>query len=616
MCGIFGFTGLKSEKTLQEMGQTLLHRGPDEDGFYTDEKVSLGMRRLSIVDLKTGKQPARSQNGQIIGFLNGEIYNHIELRQELVTQGFKFKTQNSDSEVIPHLYERDGIDFINKLNGMFGIAIWDTRTQELHLIRDHCGIKPVYYSVVNDQIIYSSEIKAILVHPDVKKRPNAKAISDYFTFKNVNAPLSAFEGIYQLKAGERLVFKKGHITKHKWFIPTFIDNPKMTEVEAKKTIRDLLEDSVRLQMRADVDVGSYLSGGIDSSAVTALASRLTDRPLKTFTLVYEDQGEGKVADQKFAKLISDQYKTDHYEHVMTAQDIPDGMDKIIESFDEPFSGTVSTFFLSKLIKKHVKVALSGDGADELFGSYLPHRLAAPIDNLISAHAMGETPNSVNLKPFQDKIEYLENLLNFKTETERRMEQYIWQDYRKPELFSKKFLNEVMGYKSSDQIERLYDEAPTRDPLNRALYIDFHTMLPNQILPFVDRLSMAHSIEVRPPFLDPRIVNFAMTIPGHLKIHEGRVKHILKEAVSDLLPSEILNRPKEGFVIPMNTWIIGKLKNYVQDLLSDEQLDKHGYLNNKFVHQILEDHYSNKSDHGYRIWNLMMFQVWWNKYFAR
>jgi asparagine synthase (glutamine-hydrolysing) len=265
----------------------------------------------------------------------------------------------------------------------------------------------------------------------------------------------------------------------------------------------------------------------------------------------------------------------------------------------------------------VKVALSGDGADELFGSYLPHRLAQPLENLIALKARGEGLTEANLallKPFDQNVDFLENLLKFPKESERRMQQYIWTDSQKREMFSARLNNELGYYSSQDQIEALYDECPVQDPLNRALYIDYNTMLPNQILPFVDRLSMAHSIEVRPPFLDDRIINLAFQIPGKFKIKDGRVKSILKDAVSDLLTPEIIDRPKEGFVLPMNSWLKLKLKDYVYNLLSEDNLNRHGYLNKKFVHQILEEHYSEKKDHGYKIWNLMMFQVWWNQQF--
>lgn len=614
MCGIFGFTGEKDERALTNMGQSMRHRGPDDNGFFIDHNISLGMNRLSIVDLANGQQPVKSEDGRIVVFFNGEIYNHVELRSKLESEGFKFRTNHSDSEVIPHLYERDGIDFLHKLNGMFAIAIWDSRLQELHLIRDHCGIKPLFYSVVNNQLIFGSEIKSILKHPRIIRSPNYNAICDYFTFKNVNAPLSAFKGIYQLRSGERLTFKKGHLTKYRWFKPTFEDHPNMSEEEAAVAVRRLLEDSVKLQMRADVDVGAYLSGGIDSSSITALASLQTDRPIKTFTLVYENQSEGKSADQRYAKVISDQYKTDHYEYCMTASEIPKGMDEVIDAFDEPFSGTVSTYFLSRLIGQHVKVALSGDGADELFGSYLPHRLAQPLDNMINFKASGKQLEKKHLMPFESKLQFLENLLEYKTEAARRMEQYIWQDRKKLEIFTPKLLSEIGQYASQDQIEMLYENCPVRDPLNRALYVDYYTMLPDQILSFVDRLSMAHSLEVRPPFLDPCIINFAMTIPGHLKINNGQVKYILKRAVSDLLPTEILNRPKEGFVLPMNAWLMRELKDYATNLLCKENIQKHGLLEDLVVEQLLNQHYSGKADHGYKIWNLMMFQLWWDKYF--
>lgn len=597
MCGILGFTGAKAPEVLRSMAQSMVHRGPDEEGFYEQDFVSLGNRRLSIIDISSGQQPASNAAGEVWAVLNGEIYNHVELRTEMEQQGFRFKSHHSDTEVIPHMFEKFGSDFVKRLNGMFGIAVWDRRQSELHLFRDHCGIKPLFYTVANGRLIFGSEIKAILRHPDVKKAPNFRALYHYFTLKNIPAPMTAFEGIFQLRPGEHLTFKNGQIQRRYWWRLKFNENLKMSMQEGALELRRLLEDSVRLQLRSDAPFGAYLSGGIDSTGVVAIASRIVNKPLKTFTLVYSDEFNGKNMDRSFATQMAAALKTDHHEEVLRAKDVEQAVWKVVDAFDEPFSGTISTYFLTHLISRHVKVALSGDGADELFGSYLNHRLAQPL-------ADGKTTDPE-----------LARLLNLPDEAARRVEQYVFNEDDKQRLLTPAFLDLADDADTEDLLRALYHQAGTQDPLNRALYADFYSLLPDQVLAFVDRLSMQHSVEVRPPFLDPRIVEFAATVPGLMKItREGATKAILKEALKDLLPSDLLHRPKEGFVMPTHIWITNQLRSLTQDLLSEAALKKHGLINPSVVNQLVSDPTKIVGRQAYKVWNLMMFQIWWKQHF--
>lgn len=619
MCGICGFTGHEDLSTLRLMADAIVHRGPNEAGFWGNEGISLGMRRLSIVDLGTGKQPVSNEDDTVYVVFNGEIYNHPELRAELQKTGHRFKTNHSDTEVLVHLYEEYGDDFLNKLNGMFAIALWDRKRQRLLLARDRAGIKPLYFSRTDSSIIFASEIKSILAHPAIQQVPNFQALYHYFSIRNIPAPWSAFKGIEQLLPGEKAVFENACFSREIWWRIHFSENLAITEQEAASHVAELLEDSVRLCMRADVPFGAYLSGGLDSSSIAALMRRMTGGQIKTFSLVYENEIKHKAADQIYARMMAKHLGSEHYEHVLTCDEVVNSIDTVLNAFDEPFSGVTSTYFITRLISKHVKVALSGDGADELFGSYLSHRLAQPLYHYEKFQGQRlehlTSDDKSLLEPYSGKLDYLAEIFNHGDEAARRCSLYLWDEHSKRALFSQKMLEYVGSSNTEKIIRQVYESSNTTDPLNRALYCDFHMLLPDQVLAFVDRLSMAHSVEVRPPFLDYRLIQFAATLPGNLKIKHGRVKHILKEAVRGLIPDEIINRPKEGFIMPLDLWLLNNLRSFAEDTLSPERLAIHGLLRPEAVKNILDSYYSGEANHGPRIWNLIMFQRWWEQHFV-
>ncbi len=587
---------------------TLAHRGPDGVGLWDDEGAYLGMRRLAIIDLETGQQPIFNEDESLAVIFNGEIYNHIELRQALTVAGHRFRTDHSDTEVLLHLYEQHGPDFLHRLNGMFAIVLWDRQARRLLLARDRLGIKPLYYAISGDTFIFGSEPKALLAHPLVAHEPDLEALHHYLTFKNIPAPLSAFQAIKQLRAGEYAIWADRRLDTQRWWRVKFREDLSISERDAAAHVRALLDDSVRLQMRSDVPVGAYLSGGVDSSSVVALMARHGAKNINTFTLAYEDRFPNKDQDCAFARRVADRYGTRHHEHIVTPADIPASINAIVEAFDEPFSGVISTYFLSSEIARHVKVALSGDGADEIFGSYLAHRLAAPL----AAQAAGQR-DAASLAPFDTQPEYLDRLLDRGDETARRMGLYIADDDAKLELYTPIMRHAVNESRSETLIRAAYGQSGTADPLNRALFVDIDTLLADQVLPFVDRLSMAHSVEVRPPFLDHRLVEFVATLPGAMKIKRGLVKHILKEAVRDLLPIDLLDRPKEGFIMPINEWMLQPLRGFVEATLSPAQLERHGLLDAVAVGRMLQEHYTGRASHGNRLWNLLMLQLWWNRF---
>lgn len=580
--------------------------------------MNLGSRRLSIIDVAGGRMPIGNEAGDVWVVYNGEVYNFAALRAGLETKGHRFTTR-TDTEVIVHLYEEEGDDFPHHLNGMFGIALWDARQGRLLLVRDRLGIKPLYYWFRDGEVIFGSEIKSILQDPRVTRELDPVALHHYFSFKNVPAPLTIFRGIQSLLPGEMIIYADGGLTRRRyWRIEAREDGPRDV-CEAAAALRDLLADAVRMRLVSDVPVGAYLSGGLDSSSVVALMSPETTGRLKTFALAYRDEFAGKSEDRRFAAEVSRRYGTDHFEYVMGAEELPARLPDILRAFDEPFAGVISTYFLSQLIRQHVKVALSGDGADELFGSYLAHRLAYPVAHYVRLRrdgALGHlTPsNRAHLGEYADRLDELARLTaDGDEEWQWRSKLLVFSEDAKRRLYTDGMAAAVGESSSADLLREAFARCTAKDPLNRVLEVDCATLLPDQVLAFVDRLSMAHSIEVRPPFLDYRVVELAFSLPGDLKIRDGVTKFILREAVRDLLPAGILTRKKEGFILPVNAWLLQRFRGFVRAMLAKERLGQHGLLRPAAVEHLLDWHYAGQADNATRIWTLLTFQCWYDLY---
>lgn len=622
MCGICGFTGsIKgANEIIKKMNDSIMHRGPDEDGYYHDGSVNLGIRRLSIIDVETGHQPTHNEDNNIWSIFNGEIYNFLDLRKELKDKGHHLYTDHSDTEVITHLYEEYGAGFLNKINGMFAVALWDKKKEMLILARDRMGVKPLFYSIVDGDLVFASEIKAILKYPKYGREINYSAVYHYFTFKNIPSPMTAFKGINSLLPGEMVTFSKGSVSNNRWWKARFEEKNVYDAKYLEERILSILEDATRIRMISDVPFGAYLSGGVDSSSIVALMTKYSGKPVKTFSMGYEGELKNKEADLHYARKIARLYKTEHYEYIMSHKELVEDVANVIEAFDQPFSGTISTFFLTKLIKKHVKVALSGDGADELFGSYLSHRVAQPMHHFgrlrdkVAARALSSDEKRL-FEPCS--MDFLEDLFERSggEEARWRYNLYLFSDEEKKSLLSADFLGHIKDKGSFELINRYFDGLSATDPLNRVLEMEWNTQLPDQVLAFVDFLSMAHSVEIRSPFLDYRLVEFVAAIPGNMKIRNGNVKDILKESVSGLIPEEITRRPKEGFVLPVFDWMKQELREYSVSVLSENRLNKYGLLNAGKVNEMLKRYYAGEKAVAGRIWNLMMFQVWLEKYFG-
>jgi len=606
MCGIVGFTGSKNSFLLKKMNNSLIHRGPDDASFFESNFVSLAMRRLSIVDIQTGQQPYYSNDNFIVVIFNGEIYNHKELREKLLDLGFKFKSNHSDGEVIPHLYQKYGIDFIHKINGMFAIALYDKKINKLFLFRDRLGEKPLYYFQREKQLFFASEIKALL-QMDEKFSINNITLIEYLQLKNSSAPQTIYEKIKQLQAGEYIEYDlKSYKLKSKnyWnlnFTEQFLD-----EREIIDNLEHLLIDSVRLRVDCDVEYGAYLSGGLDSSLISSIIiKQKLNNKLKTFSLGYSDNFKNKQNDLYYARKVSQYLGTEHYEYILESQEVFNELEDVMQAFDEPFSGTISTYFLTKLISKHVKVAISGDGSDEMFGSYLTHRLSLPMQYY----------NKNNKKFDRYSIEERKKLIPFDSKEQFTFLQSIahqdidvWRN--KLNVFTNEELNKLFP-NNEEFIKNPYSNIniSSEDMLNQCLEIDQKELLSNQILPFVDRLSMQHSVEVRVPFLDYRIVEYVSNIKSNLKIKDGINKYILKQTALKYLPTEIINRPKEGFVLPVYKWIEDEYFKQVQEKILDSRVIKDLGLNQTYIEDLINTFYLQKQGHA-KIWNLYSLAVWY------
>ena len=624
MCGICGFTGPGELDLLRVMNRTLFHRGPDDEGYFQDQLVNLAMRRLAIVDLEQGQQPMANEDGEIVTVFNGEIYNHQDLRRDLERRGHAFRTDHSDTETIVHLYEQHGDLWPQKaqVNGMFGIALWDRRRRRLLLYRDRIGKKPLYWAIAQGQLVFGSEIKALLAHPGVGRELDYQALYHYFSLKNLSAPRTVYKGIHQLLPGHYLLWEDGRASTAPYWQLDFSDPLEtITPQEAAAELERLLEDAVRLRMDCDAPYGAYLSGGVDSSSLVTLMCRHKLQPVTTFCLGYSEdargQFQGKAQDIAYARLMSQRLGTDHHEYILGSREFAQRLPSVMQAFDEPFSGTISTFFLSILIHHHVKVAISGDGADELFGSYLSHRLAWPMHNYLTLKARGiksleqmSPRQRERMRPFDtpEQFAFLAGLASERQEV-WRMGLAVFDEPAKHELLSPDFLAAAQGADTGELYRELVEEGSALDPLNAVLEVDQKELLANQVIPFMDRLSMAHSVEVRSPFLDHRIIEFANRLPGSLKISSGINKYVHKLAVERLLPPDLISRPKEGFVQPIYSWMRTSLKPWVEETLAPARLARHGLVRPQPVERLLAEHYAGAADHSARIWNLVCFQIW-------
>lgn len=616
MCGICGVFGKGDIGSVRKMLPLISHRGPDDEHAVSGKQFSMGARRLSIIDLAGGRQPLCNEDGNIWVAQNGEIYNFLSIRERLLKEGHIFKTR-CDTEVLVHLYESAGDDFYEEANGLFAVSVWDTQKNRGILVRDRTGKKPLYYTTVNGALYYASEIKCLLEVPGFERKLNLEALHYFLSYKHVPHPLTIFQGIKMLPPGSALFYEPGRPLRiTRYWEPDFspMDGPDdITEEELADMIISELREAVRKRLISDVPIGFFLSGGVDSSLSTALAAEISSGPIMTFTLVYgpNDQSEGKRLDLEYARQISDMYGTEHYEEVVGSVNFQDEYPRIISHFDEPFSGVISTYFLARLIGSHVKVALSGDGADELFGSYLSHRIAQPIQNYVDFMRTGN-PEYEDYPLFEGNLDFLRRMAE-PEDWKWRYKLLVFTDEEKRELYSPAMAEAASSYDTQSHLKSYFQGLTARDATNRILEAEFKSIFPDQVLAFVDRLSMAHSLEVRTAYLDPDFIRLAASIPGRLKIKDHEVKYILKRAALKYLPREIAFRKKEGFVMPINDWLLRSLGEYVREVLSPVELTRHGLFDAGPVQALVDRFYAGDRSLANKVFSLLAFQVWYDIY---
>lgn len=614
MCGIAGVFGKTDVGLVDAMLGQLVHRGPDDGHTVPLLGCTLGARRLSIIDLTDGKQPLSNADQTIWAAQNGELYNFLSLRNELLAKGHTLRTK-CDTEILPHLYQEYGVDFVNKIDGMFAVSIWDTRNRVGILARDRMGKKPLYYYEKAGILYYASEIKALLLVPGFERRVNTEALDYYLSYKHVPSPLTIFEGIRILPPGHMLLFKEGQeirITKY-WQLDFASGGFDQSDAEVADTIDDLLRKATERRLMSDVPVGFFLSGGLDSSLSTAYAAQMSSEKISTFTLIYKagSTQEGKELDRHWARHVAKQYGTEHHEEEVSFDDFPSSIRRIIGCFDEPFCGTLSTYFISALMSKHVTVALSGDGADELFGSYLSHRLATPIANY---EQFLRTGDKNLIEPFAANSDYVGQMAE-PQDYEWKSKLFVYSDDEKARLFSGDVNHSAYG-NASKLLRKEFSNLTATEPLNRVLEAEYQTIFPDQVLAFIDRLSMAHSLEVRSPYLDTALVQYVSRLPANLKIRNGQTKYILKQLALRYFPEEMVMRPKEGFIMPVTSWLSGPLEDYVRTTLSAERLNSHGLFNVQTVSELVNGLYERSEQHySYvnKILSLLIFQEWYESY---
>ncbi|MBA3600303.1 MAG: asparagine synthase (glutamine-hydrolyzing) [Acidobacteria bacterium] len=632
MCGIAGWANLDANKASQNMSEAVLHqmcermkhRGPDSEGLWLDESVALGMRRLSIIDLHTGEQPVYSEDKSIVVVMNGELYNFREARNDLEKRGHRFETQ-TDTEILPHLYEEYGEAMLEHINGMFAFALWDKRKKKILIARDRFGEKPLYYGVFDGALVFASEPKVLLEHPSVKTEINPDALRSFLSFDYVPAPASIYKGISKLPAAHLLILEKGEVKTRRYWNLTFHKNGSTPGVEKAATdLRELLADAVRMRLVSDVPLGILLSGGVDSSTVAAFATQFSTERVKTFSIGFE---EDSFDESKFAREVATHLGTEHYEDKLSVERAADLISEIGMWLDEPMSdgSLLPTFLLSRFVKKYVTVALGGDGGDEIFAGYpmyFGHKMARVYNAIPRILRAGVIEPIVNNLPVSTKnlsFDYKAKRFVAASKYDVVTRHHSWFGSfsidQQNDLLKKNVLADTSGdiYKGAKDLLKITD-APTE--IEQMQFLDMNFYMAEDILTKVDRASMAVSLEVRAPFLDPRVAQFAASLPLEYKLRGNKGKYILKKAVEPLLPKSILQRPKKGFGIPIAGWLKGRLNPLMHDLLAPERLKNQGLFNEKFVRKLIREHETNVASHHKQLWTLLVFQLWFDNFMKK
>ncbi len=624
MCGICGFYGFEDKAFLKELTKTIQHRGPDQEGYFSDENCSLGHRRLSIIDLsEKGRQPIHNEEQDIWITYNGELYNFQEIKEKLENKGHRFYT-NTDTEVIVHAYEEYGINCVNQFNGMFAFAIWDSIKKTLLLSRDRIGEKPLYYFYNKKILIFSSELKSLLKSSFIQKEINKQALDNYLNLRFVPGPETIIKGIYKLQPGHNLTLNKNGIKIKPYWSLEMKPGDKSKDFYAKELIK-LLDDSTKKRMMSDVPIGAYLSGGIDSSAIVAFMAKHSEKPVHTFSVTFTNEEK----DLKYARLIAEKFNTDHKE-ISVQMDAFKHLKNIVWHMDEPFGdpATIPTYLLAKETKQYATVVLTGDGPDELFAGYeqfrfmnIFHTYNQTIPKILGKRIIPKIIRAIPKKNLNQFFKYAESLgeegikrvETILKNTNEPSQNYfnlvsVFSEEEKEQLYKNKTGLDIKTTK--EEFKKYFNQTKTRlERLNAMLYYDLKVTLPDDFLMKVDKTTMAFGIEARTPFLDPRILELAGKIPPRYKMNFLNEKYILKYALKNILPKEIIKRKKDRFFVPIDEWMLTKeIQDYASEKILQSPLSKN-IINKEYIHKITTNFKDSKLYYGRQLWNLLNLTLW-------
>ena len=623
MCGICGYYGEDShlnQDTLKVMNDLIIRRGPDDDGYFHSQGIGLAMRRLSILDLAHGKQPIFNEDETVCTVFNGEIYNFRELKKDLEAKGHSFRT-SSDTEVIVHLYEEYGKDLVHHLRGMFAIAVWDITNKKLLIFRDRLGIKPLFYSIVDGSVIFGSEIKSLLASGLVSKELNHQAVDAYFTYTYIPAPLTIYKGISKLEPGNLMIIDESGINiEQYWDLDFSSQDASKSEEEWKDIFDEAIHDAVSSHLVSDVPVGAFLSGGVDSSLIVAMMAEDSKHTVETFTMGFNERSGSLLDERKYAKLLAAECDI-NYNEFSVSPDFEDIITDVVNAFDEPFAddSVVPSYYISKLTRENVKVALSGLGGDELFAGYHRYfglymsRLYDYVPSFLHKYVVLPLVNRLpEPKNATDKINHLKRFLRYADmPIANRYLGYVstLDASERQKLFSKELSNSIDYQATDDLVLDKFKQCKADNVMDKMLYADIKTYLPDDILALSDRLSMWHSLELRVPFVDHELVELSTRLPSKYKINLSGMKLMLKKVARAWVPDEIIDHRKQGFESPMAGWLKDELYTYTNDLLSRVNIEKIGIFDYQFVKDRIDAHYAGKEKNNKIIFSLMMFVLW-------
>lgn len=623
MCGITGIFDTRGQRSidtaaLQRMNESQQHRGPDEGSVHLEPGLGLGHRRLSIIDVATGQQPLFNEDGSVVVVFNGEIYNYQSLIPELQALGHVFHTK-SDTEVIVHAWESWGEDCVKRFRGMFAFALWDRKQQTFFMARDRLGVKPMFYALLDDgQLLFGSELKSVLAHGGLRRDLDPLAVEEYFALGYVAEPRTIFRQAKKLPPGHSLCVRRGEPlgqTREFWDLRFSLEN-NISLADACVELDHRLQESVKLRMISEVPLGAFLSGGVDSSAVVATMAGLSDTPVNTCSIAFDDPAFNESA---FAQMVADRYHTAHSVETVKSDDF-DLIDTLARLYDEPYadSSAIPTYRVCQLARKHVTVALSGDGGDETFGGYRRYRMHLMEERMRSAMPQAlRRPIFGMLGRLYPKADWAPRVFRAKTTFEgiarTSVEGYfhtmsLMRDPMRAELFSERFKAELGGYSALEVFDRHAARVDSEDPLALIQYLDMKTYLVGDINTKVDRASMAHSLEVREPLMDHELVEWMATLPSSLKIRGQEGKFLLKKALEPKLPDDVLYRPKMGFAVPLARWFRGPLRDRMREAILGPRLAETGWFNRAYLEHLIEAHLSGARDYSAPLWSLLMFEA--------